>query len=229
MLEFNQLPGWQYQAGEGSITMIAPDKKCAESYLWELERHPCHCIKWDEPIELFIKYVNGSHRYRVPLTSHAGEPNVENNSETNMKIETQVNPITLQPDSDYQRLMEWMLEKRTDGLSVVVTSQIDDKCLFHNDVLKASRTVLTAAEFIGQNYRWYWRDTMDDYRELRDRLDAITGDRDYLAGFEYRLRRPDGALCSYSTDYYRATFLGVPVRIGVSRSEDWQIIETAYR
>ncbi len=225
MFEFKSLPGWEYQAGERSITMIAPNKKSAELYLWELQHNSCRCIRWHEPVELFIKYVNGSHRYRVPLMDSAGEPTEENNNiKLTMKVETQINPLTLKPDSDYQRLMEWMMEKRAEGLSVIVTSQIDDKCLFHNDVLKATRTVLTAAEFIGQNYRWYWRDTMDDYQELRDRLDAITGDRDYLSGFEYRLRRPDGALCSYATDYYRATFLGVPVRIGVSRPEDWQLV-----
>lgn len=227
MFNFRPLPGWDYQAGDRSITMIAPDKNSVESYLWELQQNPCRCIRWSEPIELFIKYVNGSHRYRVPLTDSARKPVEESNSKPNMKIETQINPITLTPDSDYQRLMEWMLEKRSEGKSVCVTSQIDDKCLFQNDKLTVSRAVITPAEFIGQNYRWYWRDSMDDYQSLRNYLDSLTGERDYLAGFEYRLRRPDGALCSYATDYYRATFLNVPVRIGVSNPEDWSIIEAA--
>ncbi len=223
-VDFCQLPGWQYEAGESTITMIAPDIDTAEDYLFNLRQNPQKFIRWQEPVEIYVKYAEGTHRYRVPITNSVGKPKEESDT-SEMKTETQINPITLTPDADYQRVSEWLIEKWNEGKSVCVTSQIDNKCLFQNDKLTTRRAVIQPHEFIGQNYLWYWRDTMDDYHQLRQYLDELQGDRDYLAGFEYRLRRPDGALCRYQTDYYRGTFLGVPVRIGVSNPADWEILE----
>ncbi|NEP44725.1 MAG: hypothetical protein F6K35_38130 [Okeania sp. SIO2H7] len=52
-----------------------------------------------------------------------------------------------------------------------------------------------------------------------------SGDRSVLPVLEYRLRRSNGKMYRYSTDYYRVTFLGFPVRIGVSSFEDWELLE----
>ncbi|MDF5716180.1 MAG: hypothetical protein PUP93_20400 [Rhizonema sp. NSF051] len=59
-------------------------------------------------------------------------------------------------------------------------------------------------------------------RELLDR-------DDFIPGYRYRLIRPDGALCEYTTDYYNVAdgWCGDPIRIGVSKPEDWRLLVPA--
>ncbi|MFM6355696.1 MAG: hypothetical protein ACKPH7_22945, partial [Planktothrix sp.] len=128
----------------------------------------------------------------------------------------------LRPDDDYQRVTEFLLTHWHDGKSVCVVSQIDNRCLFQNDKLLPARAIIQPSEWIGQNYLWYWRDSMEDYNQLRELLNRDV----YIPKFEYRLRRPDGSMARYLTDYYTANYLGVPVRIGVSGLADWELIET---
>ncbi|MEB3281941.1 MAG: hypothetical protein VKK42_23770 [Lyngbya sp.] len=123
-VDFCQLPGWQYEAGESTITMIAPDINTAEDYLFNLRQNPQKFIRWQEPVEIYVKYAEGTHRYRVPITNSVGKPKEESDT-SEMKTETQINPITLTPDADYQRVSEWLIEKWNEGKSVCVTSQID--------------------------------------------------------------------------------------------------------
>ena len=135
-------------------------------------------------------------------------------------VNPKINPITLRPDDDYQRVTEFLLSHWQDGKSVCVVSQIDNRCLFQNDKLLPARAIIQPFEWIGQNYLWYWRDSMDDYAALRDLLTRDV----YIPKFEYRLRRPDGSMARYQTDYYTANYLGVPVRVGVSDVSEWELI-----
>jgi hypothetical protein len=135
-------------------------------------------------------------------------------------VNPKINPITLRPDDDYQRVTEFLLEHWQDGKSVCVVSQIDNRCLFQNDKLLPARAIIQPSEWIGQNYLWYWRDSMDDYAALRELLTREV----YIPKFEYQLRRPDGSMARYQTDYYTANYLGVPVRVGVSGLADWELI-----
>jgi hypothetical protein len=103
MVDVSRLSGWNYEAGDSQITMIAPDMDSAEDYLYNLRRNPQNFIKWDTPVELFVKIAKGTYRYRVPLTDSVGSPQTEPEN-LPMNIETQINPITLLHDSDYQRM-----------------------------------------------------------------------------------------------------------------------------
>ena len=228
-MEFKQLLGWEYSTGclgeTPFLTVVAPDRKSMQEYLSKLSKDAAALMKWNNPVLLFIECKGSKHRYQVPLRSIAELPSEPESVESPIDLEPSISPLTLSIDADHEALMMWMLEQRSQGKSVCVTSQIDNKCLFQNDKLPVSRGVIQPAEFIGHNYLWNWRDTMEDYRDLRSRLDSLIGDRDYIPGYEYRLRRPDGKMCKYATNYYRATFLNVPVRIGVSSPEDWELLE----
>jgi len=148
-----------------------------------------------------------------------------------------LNPLTLQPDANYRRIMEFCMDLRDRGYSVCITSQIDDECLYQNDQLLPSRAILMPHQWVGRNYRFYWRNSMDDYGDLRRFLTrdrAITNleaNRPTIPEFEYTLTRADGSLARYSTCYYLVdNFMSplgyppIPARIGVSNTEHWQLL-----
>ncbi|NEO29250.1 MAG: hypothetical protein F6K36_02100 [Symploca sp. SIO3C6] len=123
--------------------------------------------------------------------------------------------------ADYLRVTEFIKEKREEGRIVVITSMWDDICLHTNDLLKPERGTIMPHQWTGFNYSFLWRDSKDDYKQLIERLvrDGC------IPQFQYRLRRPDGSFGEYQTDYYYVeNYLSVPVRIGVSRVEDWRLL-----
>ncbi|OLT60767.1 hypothetical protein [Moorena bouillonii] len=123
--------------------------------------------------------------------------------------------------ANYLRVNDFIKEKREEGLIVVITSMWNDVCLHTNDLLAPERGILQPHQWTGFNYRYLWRDSRDDYNELIDRL---TRER-YIPKFQYTLRRPDGTLGRYETDYYLVEdYLNVPVRIGVSDVNAWELI-----
>jgi hypothetical protein len=123
--------------------------------------------------------------------------------------------------ADYLRVTDFVREKREEGRIVVITSMWNDVCLHTNDLLQPERGILQAHQWTGFNYRYLWRDSRDDYNQLIDRL---IRDR-YIPQYQYRLRRPDGSFARYETDYYLVeNYLNVPVRIGVSKVDAWQLL-----
>ena len=126
--------------------------------------------------------------------------------------------------ANYLRVNDFIKQKREEGKIVVITSMWDDICLHTNDLLRPERATIMPHQWTGFNYRYLWRDSRDDYNRL---IDTLVRDL-YIPEFQYRLRRPDGALGEYQTDYYYVRdYLNVPVRIGVSNVEDWRILEPA--
>jgi hypothetical protein len=148
--------------------------------------------------------------------------------------------------ADYIRIHEFLIEQRQSGNIVIVTSNITrdeygnpisttnpqagrDICHHTNDLLLPSRAYWSPQQFTGYNYRLSWRSDRDDYERLNpqyDRLKEILIRDGYASNYEYTLYRPDGAKCSYSTAYFLCRdYLGDEVRIGVSRPQDWQLLE----
>jgi hypothetical protein len=133
--------------------------------------------------------------------------------------------------ADYMQLLERLMTWRQEGRIVIITSNTTDICLHTNDLLKPSRAYWNANQFTGYNYLRSWRLSYDDesqlnpqYNQLKDLL-ARDG---YVPGYRYELFRPDGAKCSYQTDYYLCRdYCGDEVRIGVSKVEDWSLLEPA--
>ena len=171
-------------------------------------------VKWGEVRLLYNGAKQGLRKIGASATMSNSTP------KPSEPVNPKINPITLRPDDDYQRVTEFLLSHWQDGKSVCVVSQIDNRCLFQNDKLLPARAIIQPSEWIGQNYLWYWRDSMDDYKQLRELLTRDV----YIPKFEYRLRRPDGSMARYLTDYYTANYLGVPVRIGVSDVSEWELI-----
>lgn len=123
--------------------------------------------------------------------------------------------------ANYLRVTDFIKEKREQGLIVVITSMWNDVCLHTNDLLQPGRGVLQAHQWTGFNYRYLWRDSREDYNQL---IDNLIRDK-YIPHYQYRLRRPDGSFAAYETDYYLVEdYLNVPVRIGVSKVEAWQLL-----
>lgn len=132
-------------------------------------------------------------------------------------------------NADYLRVLDFMREKRAEGKIVIITSQIDNICIHTNDLLLPERGVLRPYQWRGYNYLQSWDvertgQPSEEYHQMRALLDQDG----FIPGYGYRLRRPDGALCEYQTDYYTVgDYCGEPVRIGVSDPQAWRILEPA--
>lgn len=150
--------------------------------------------------------------------------------------------------ADYIRIHEFLIEQKQAGNIVIITSNITrdsegepistpnpqagrDICHHTSDLLLPSRAFWSAKQFTGYNYRLSWRAGRDDYERLNpqyEQLKEVLAKDGYVSNYEYTLYRPDGALCSYSTTYFLCRdYLGDEVRVGVSRPQDWQLLEPA--
>ena len=235
--------GWSVCPCGGQLLLNAPTETDAQNYLDEAYdrllqtskalKRPIHLRwteQWDEQSRALVV---------TPRMSSGQESlsDVLNGIDRQFPPDPFLNPLTLQPDSEYRRIMEFCMDLRDQGYSVCITSQIDDECLYQNDQLLPTRAVLLPHEWQGKNYRWYWRNSMDDYRDLRRLLTrdrAITNleaGRPTVPEFEYTLTRADGRLARYSTHYFLVdNFMSpegyppIPARIGVSNVEHWQLL-----
>ena len=112
----------------------------------------------------------------------------------------------------------------SEGKFVTITSMVTNKCKHSN--VAPERGKRLAPDWTGYDYLQSWRldgkILSNEYFELIGRL--LDGKQ--IVGYEYDLIRPDdGAIVRYLTDYWRMDFFGEDVRIGVSRPEDYTVIE----
>ena len=111
-----------------------------------------------------------------------------------------------------------------EGQCITITSMVTNKCKHSN--VAPERGKRPAPDWTGYDYLQSWRldgkNPSDEYFELIGRL--LDGEQ--IVGYEYYLVRPnDGAIVRYRTNYWRMDFFGEDVRIGVSRPEDFTVIE----
>lgn len=132
--------------------------------------------------------------------------------------------------ADEMRVLDFLREKISDGLIVIITSQVSDQCLYTSKSLKPERAFFTPAQFQGYDYAKSWDihkvgHPSEEYQRMRSLLEQDGA----IQGYQYRLIRPDGALCEYATDYYDVAdgWGGHWVRIGVSRPEDYRVLQPA--
>lgn len=131
------------------------------------------------------------------------------------------------PDATYEAVLDFLKGKNLEGMVTTITTMGTDKCLQVNDLQALDRGGgWTGADWVGIDFKTLWRDSFkvgnpNYYGQLVERVE-----RDhFLPDFEYKIRRPSGALAEYSsTYYYIEDFLGVPVRIAVSRQGDWRLV-----
>ena len=112
----------------------------------------------------------------------------------------------------------------SEGQCITITSMVTDRCKHSN--IPPERGKRPAPDWTGYDYLKSWKldgvNPSSEYLELINRLSS----GEQIVGYEYYLVRPnDGAVVCYLTDYWRMDFFGEDVRIGVSRPEDYTVIE----
>lgn len=122
------------------------------------------------------------------------------------------------------RSLEPLLQANAEGKLITIVSMINDRCKHSN--VPPKRGLRLAPDWTGYDYRQSWKldgnNLSDEYKDLIKNLydDGVVPD------CEYDLIRPnDGARLRYSTTFTLCDFFGEPVRIGVSRPEDFTLIE----
>jgi hypothetical protein len=138
--------------------------------------------------------------------------------------------------ADYRRILEFLLDQEAEGNIVVITSNITDVCLHTNSLLLPSRGLRQPADWCGYGYRRSWRSSLDDFDRTNpdyDQLKALLARDGQVQDFEYTLFRPDvdsnhllDAKVRYQTSYFLCQdYLGHEVRIGVSRPQDYEVLD----
>lgn len=178
--------------------------------------------------------------YQIPVSMAApgdGESELDARS---------LSPNSPSPDllgADYMRILEFLLDERKQGKIVIITDHLTGICLHTNDLLSPARGLRSPGEWEGYNYMRSWRrdrgTSLDPkYLELNPDFDQMCRnlERDgYVNGYNYSLYRPHPTLgpehddlCQYSTDFHLChNYRGRTVRIGVSRPQDWALLEPA--
>ena len=129
----------------------------------------------------------------------------------------------LNPDATFKQVSDFLAQKQDDGLIVCVTSMIDDTCLLVNEV-QHKGCVLQPWEWIGTNFKKYWRNSMEDY----DRLMELLRRDKFVPDYQYRMIPVNGGMAAYESTFSLVEdFLGTPVRIRVAKVNSMQILQMA--
>lgn len=168
--------------------------------------------------------------YQIPACLASTTPASEGARPTQL-----MNPPIDLLGADYMKILEFLMQERQDGNIVIITSNTTDICYHTNDLLLPSRAYWTAAQFTGYNYLRSWRANREEAPDSPQRLNPeyealkeLLARDGYVPNYEYTLYRPDDAKCSYSTTYFLCRdYCGDEVRIGVSRPQDWALLEAA--
>lgn len=227
--------GWQIAPSPMAVKLTAPSQSCAEQFLdLAIAELVGSARRMGTSLEISWQGCQSPLRISPRLSVGTDPREIKGQAMTDQT--TTPNDAVLEVlGADYRRILEKLVTWRDEGKIVIITSNTSNICLHTSDLLKPSRAVLTAAQFTGYNYLRSWRATREEnptnpqrlnpqFNELRECL-ARDG---YVPGYEYTLYRPDDALCSYQTDYYLCRdYCGDEVRIGISRVEDWALLEPA--
>ena len=132
--------------------------------------------------------------------------------------------------ADYCRLLDCLMQWRSEGRIVWIVSNVDDRTLHVNDLLSSPRSLWTPNQFIGYDYKRSWRADFNDYERLNpeyDRLKQLLEQYGRAIDYDYSLfRTVDSAKVRYQTTYYLCRdYCGIPVRVGVSRPSDYSILQ----
>jgi len=216
----------QVSVVDGQVVLIAPSFSLAE----QLRENTVAVARWVRSqnwTKALVFWENCIRPYEFDACLGGNDEPTEANGEM---MPPNSSGILVPPgDSNYQRVTEFMQQKRSEGLIVTITSMLDDRCLHVNDLQAPDRGVWQSHHWIGLNFRLLWRDSFTPgqtnyYQRL---IDTVCRDKT-IREFEYELRRPSGALARYYSDYYYfENYLDTPVRVCVSQPGNWEIISSA--
>lgn len=119
--------------------------------------------------------------------------------------------------SDFYRILDRIKQSED---PICLTSHQSHTCLLLNDKFEPGRLVWQPAQYLGINFLWYWRKSMDDLERL---LTALKQEGK-AENFTYRMMRVDGGMAQYTMDYELVEFLGETVRLSVSR--EWNLLQS---
>lgn len=205
-----------------SLNIHAPNLDAAKTLRRAYQQVAMQALKL-EKLDAQIFYPGCKRPWQIPARMAMSEEPSGEFSVSNQQIDLL--------GADYAAILHKLMEWREEGRIVAIVDNNTDICMHTNDLLKPSRAIWTAAQFTGYNYALSWRIGRDDYSRPSQQYEQLKAllERDGSApGYNYRLFRPDGALCEYQTDYFLCQdYCGAEVRIGVSRVEDWRLLEAA--
>lgn len=122
------------------------------------------------------------------------------------------------------RSLEPLLQADSEGKTITIVSMANDRCKHSN--VPPKRGLRLSPDWTGYDYRQSWKlDGTNLSVEYLELIRLLYDDR-AVPDYEYDLIRPDdGARLRYQTSYTLVDFFGEKVRIGVSRPEDYTLIE----
>lgn len=235
---------WLVSPCNKAVKLLAPSESSANFFLDEAIADLIGSAKrLETPLEISWNGCTNPLRISPRMTANSEPCEVKNQAK-------KLNSEGLQASlfgADYMRILEFLMEQRESGNIVIITSNITrdaygqnittdsptagrDMCHHTSDLLLPSRAFWSPLQFTGYNYRLSWRRDRDDYTRLNPKYQKLKDvlARDGIApNFEYTLYRPDGAKCRYETTYFLCRdYCGDEVRIGVSRPQDWAVLES---
>lgn len=241
-MEFNALfQGCELGLTARSVCIHAPSEQVADrlvnAHLYDLARQ-AQAFKLETTL---VSYPEAPQPYEIPAAMAKNAPEL-------------INPVNLEVlGDDYLKVWEALQAEQAAGKIVIFTSNVTrdrlglrtntpnpvagrDFCYKTSDTLLPTRAIWTSDRWTGYNYRLSWRKSRHNFRELNpeyDRLKELLERDRVVPNYHYRLYRPPaddevtGALCEYSTTYYRVRlpWYNDEVRVGVSDPKDWRVIE----
>lgn len=162
-------------------------------------------------------------RIRASQEKKKGERQVSIENMTNAEIEQIAGASFL---AIHEKMKEW----RSEGLIVTVTDMMTNHCLHVNDLQAPDRGGgWKGRDWIGLNFLTLWRDSFmsGKFNYFEQLITTVQKDL-HIPQFEYNLRAPSGDLRRYVSDYYFVeSYLDTPVRICVSKPQNWEVVEAA--
>lgn len=227
--ELNQIvpAGWQVRPTLKALQLIAPDAVEANLFAKGGRRQLDQLSNRLGTVEI---RVDGIRRTIARFQGSRTSTNDESAAESTLQEVSSYAPSQIAFDASYEAIADFIRGQKGEGLIVTATSMVSDKCLMINDLQVLDRGGgWTGDDWIGLDFKKLWRDSfqigrINYYGSL---IQGVERDR-HLPEFLYQIRRPSGALAEYSSTYHLVeNFLGIPVRIAVSKTGDWRIVEAA--
>lgn len=178
-----------------------------------------YTFRTSKPIKITI-FVGGKKRIFFLTKDFHKEKTMSNNQSTS--IEAFATSIPGLERATFPEFFQFLSEEAEKGRFWTLTDNLTDRCLFMTDPDDPKRLTAPIIQHIGYDFRYSWRDSLDEY----DRLKHLLATEKTAPSFEYDLYRLDDSLAHYQKTYYLIEGLwGGQVRASVS--EGWELLRPA--
>lgn len=214
--------------GKQRLLWRAPSRDVARGLLDYSDRLACHAARFRVSHADVSFPGDGGQPYSIPAAMASGGNELSGEAMLPEHLDLL--------GADYRRILEFLLEQESEGNIVVITSNVTDICLHTNSLLLPSRGLRQPADWAGYGYSRSWRRSLEDFSQTNpeyDHLKTLLARDGEARDYEYTLFRPDvdgnpllDAKVRYQTSYFLCQdYLGHPVRIGVSRPQDYEVLD----